>query len=77
MNLLDSVCMKLIAAGEGIKNLNKITNKELLPNYSEIQWKQVMGMLDIIFHHYFDVDAKQIFNKLKEDIPTLINVLEK
>lgn len=75
MILLDSVCMKLIAVGESIKNLDKITNKELLPKYSQIQWKQAMGMRDIIVHHYFDVDAEQIFNTLKEDIPTLINVL--
>ena len=36
-----------------------------------------MGMRDIIVHHYFDVDAEQIFNTLKEDIPGLKNVLEK
>ncbi|KOH47106.1 HepT-like ribonuclease domain-containing protein [Sunxiuqinia dokdonensis] len=77
MILLDSVCMKLIAVGESIKNLDKITNKELLPNYSQIQWKQAMGMRDIIVHHYFDVDAEQIFNTLQEDIPTLISVLVK
>jgi uncharacterized protein with HEPN domain len=58
-----------------LKNLDKITNKQLLPKYSQIQWKQAMGMRDIIVHHYFDVDAEQIFNTLKEDIPTLINVL--
>lgn len=34
-------------------------------------------MRDIILHHYFDVDAEQMFNRRKEDIPTLINVLEK
>ena len=28
--LLDSVCMKLIAVGESVKNLDKITDKELL-----------------------------------------------
>lgn len=32
MILLDSVCMKLVAVGEAIKNLDKITNKELLLN---------------------------------------------
>jgi len=77
MILLDSICMKLIAVGESIKNLDKITNKELLPKYPQIQWKQAMGMRDIIVHHYFDVDAEQIFNTLKEDIPTLKDVLVK
>ena len=34
-----------------------------------------MGMRDIIVHHYFDVDAEQIFMTLKEDLPLLIEVL--
>ena len=77
MILLDSICMKLVAVGESIKNLDKVTNKELLSLYPQIQWKQAMGMRDIIVHHYFDVDAEQIFNTLKEDIPILLNVLVK
>jgi len=36
MILLDSVCMKLVAVGESIKNLDKITNKELLCQHSFI-----------------------------------------
>jgi len=75
MILLDSVCMKLVAIGESIKNLDKITNKELLEQYSQIQWSQAMGMRDIIVHHYFDVDAGQIYKTLKEDIPLLLAVL--
>ena len=42
--LLDSVCMKLIAVGESVKNLDK----ELLVNYPAVNWKDVMGMRDII-----------------------------
>ncbi len=76
MILLDSVCMKLVAVGESIKNLDKITNKELLCQYPQINWKQAMGMRDIIVHHYFDTDAEQIYKTLKEDIPLLLNVLD-
>lgn len=46
--LLDSVCMKLIAVGESVKNLDKIMDKELLVNYPAVNWKDVMGMRDII-----------------------------
>jgi len=75
MILLDSICMKLVAIGESIKNLDKVSNKELLVQYPQIEWKQAMGMRDIIAHHYFDVDAEQIFVTLKEDLPPLIDVL--
>lgn len=75
MMLLDSICMKLVAIGESIKNLDKVSNKELLVLYPQVEWKQAMGMRDIIVHHYFDVDAEQIFVTLKEDVPPLIDVL--
>ena len=77
MILLDSICMKLAAIGETIKNLDKITNTELLKGYSQVNWKQAMGMRDIIVHHYFDADAEVIFKTLKEDIPLLRQVLIK
>lgn len=77
MILLDSVCMKLVAIGESLKNLDKITNKELLVLYPQIKWKQAMGMRDIIVHHYFDVDAEQIYITLKEDMIVLKAVLTK
>ncbi len=31
-------------------------------------------MRDIIVHHYFDVDAEEIFKTLKEDLPLLQHV---
>lgn len=69
MEKLDAICMLLIAVGESLKNIDKITEKKLLPNYPEIDWKGAKGMRDVISHHYFDIDADQIFwvceNKMK------------
>ena len=73
--LMDSICMKLSAVGESIKNLDKITNHELLPKYSEVPWKNVMGVRDFIVHHYFEVDADVIFEICKNDVPVLISVI--
>ncbi|CCZ08980.1 HepT-like ribonuclease domain-containing protein [uncultured Culturomica sp.] len=74
--LLDGVCMKLIASGESIKNLDKLTAGNLLVYYLQIPWREVMGMRDIIVHHYFEVDADVIFNTVQESIPPLLEVLE-
>ena len=41
MEKLDSICMQLIAIGESIKNIDKITCKTLLIKYPEIDWKGV------------------------------------
>lgn len=74
--LLDGVCMKLIATGESIKNLDKLTNGNLLVLYPQIPWREVMGMRDIIVHHYFEVDVDVIFNTVKENIPLLMDTLK-
>lgn len=74
--LLDGVCMKLIVIGESIKNLDKLTAGSLLIHYPQIPWRDVMGMRDIIVHHYFEVDADVIFNTVKENIPLLMNTLK-
>ena len=60
MILLDASCMLLIAIGESLKNLDKVTDGKLLPTYPSIPWKQVKGMRVIISHHYFDVDPAQV-----------------
>lgn len=84
MILLDAVCMLLIAIGESLKNLDKVTEGKLLPTYPSIPWKQIKGMRDIISHHYFDVDPAQVLwiiknetAPLKTAIDTLIASLEK
>lgn len=71
MTLLDATCMMLIAVGESLKNLDKVTDGKLLPTYPSIPWKQVKGLRDIIAHHYFDVDASQIFWILSYELSPL------
>jgi len=83
MILLDAVCMLLIAIGESLKNLDKVTEGKLLPTYPSIPWKQIKGMRDIVSHHYFDVDPAQVLwivknetTPLKTAIDTFIEKLE-
>lgn len=74
---LDSICMKLIAVGESLKNIDKITDKALLKEYSTIEWKKIKGIRDFISHHYFDLDAEVIFNICQNNIDDLLIVLKK
>lgn len=41
---LDSICMLLIATGESLKNLDKITAGVLLSQYPQIDWKEAKGL---------------------------------
>ena len=77
MEKLDAICMQLIAIGEALKNLDKITNDSLLPNYPRIDWKKVKGMRDIISHHYFDIDAEGIYTVCADHIKVLSQVINK
>jgi len=74
---LDSICMKLIAIGESLKNLDKVTNQSLLKKYPEIEWKKVMGMRDVITHHYFYLDSEVVFDVCENHIEGLANTINK
>lgn len=70
---LDSIAMRLIAIGEGFKNIDKLSESKLLSNYPNIPWKQVKGIRDILSHHYFDLDAETIFDICENDLQELLN----
>jgi len=73
---LDAICMQIIALGESVKNLDKITNKTLLSRYPQIVWSEVAGMRDIISHHYFDLNAEIVFEVCQNHIGELKNMLQ-
>lgn len=76
MERLESTCMLLIAIGESIKGVDKLTNKELLPQFPSIDWKGAMGIRDIIAHHYFDLDAEIVYNVVKSNLPEMLVAVE-
>jgi len=65
---LDSISMRLIAIGEGFKNIDKLSDKTILVNYPNIPWKEVKGIRDILSHHYFDLNSEIIFDICKDDL---------
>ncbi|OHE10064.1 MAG: antitoxin [Sulfurimonas sp. RIFOXYD12_FULL_33_39] len=69
---LDSISMRLVAIGEGFKNIDKLSDNRLLSNYPNIPWKKVKGVRDILSHHYFDLDAEAIFNICDNEIDKLL-----
>ena len=74
---LDALCMNLIALGESVKNLDKMTNGELLALYPEVYWKGIMRIRDKIAHHYFDIDAEIVLATLKKDISPLSRTINR
>jgi len=73
---LDAICMQLIAIGESVKHLDKITGGTLLPRYPQVEWKRVMGMRDVLTHHYFDLDAEVVYSVCAHHIGVLEQTVE-
>lgn len=73
---LDAICMQLIAIGESIKHLDKITQGSLLSRYPQIKWKRVMGMRDVLGHHYFDIDAEVVYTVCHTHIEELAQTVQ-
>lgn len=65
--LQDSVIRRLEVIGEAVKNLpNSFKLK-----HSEIPWKQIAGMRDILIHEYFDVDLSLTWRVVKQELPII------
>lgn len=76
MEKLDAICMQLIALGESVKNLDKVTNGQMLTQYPDIPWKNVMGMRDVISHHYFDLDAEVVYTVCRDHMADLADTVQ-
>ena len=64
--------MLIEAIGEGIHQIDRITNKKLLLERPEIPWEDVIGIRNHIAHGYFDIDAEIVFSVIKNDLPPLL-----
>jgi uncharacterized protein with HEPN domain len=72
---LDGICMKLIAVGESLKKIDTITEKKLLLQYPQVEWRKIKGIRDFISHHYFDLDAEVIFSICQDHMDDLLLTL--
>lgn len=63
----DGVLKNLIIIGEAVKNIPediKIIN-------SEIEWKKIAGLRDILIHSYFKINSRIIWDIISNKIPKL------
>ncbi|MBO7098864.1 MAG: DUF86 domain-containing protein [Bacteroidaceae bacterium] len=76
MQKLAASCMLIESIGEGIKQIDKLTDGNLLPERPEIPWIDVMGIRNRIAHGYFDIDGYIIFSTIKNDLGELKTAIE-
>jgi uncharacterized protein with HEPN domain len=68
-----AIIRQLEIIGEATKRLSS----DLRDSYSEIPWRKMAGMRDILIHNYEEVDLDEVWNVAIIAIPELIQKLEK
>ena len=75
-DLMDSICMVLLAAGEEFKKIDNQTEGELLARYPQVSWRGAIGLRDVLAHGYFQINPAQLYSICKDNVEPLIETLE-
>jgi uncharacterized protein with HEPN domain len=70
--VVDAVVRNFEVIGEAAKNIpNEVKEK-----YSEIPWRKMYGLRNLISHEYFGVDYEMIWEIISTDLPKNIQDME-
>ena len=53
--------------GEAVRGLSS----EFVAANSEVPWSDIIGMRNILVHHYFGIDRDAVWNVIEDDLPAL------
>ncbi len=63
----DAVIRRIEIIGEAVKNLSDETRQK----YSDVRWREIAGMRDVVIHQYFGVTIGLVWRVATLDIPKL------
>ncbi len=69
---LSAILYQVTIIGEATKRLSE----SLRQNHSEIPWREMAGMRDIIVHKYDQLDLDVIWDVVNNKIPELLDLIE-
>jgi len=70
-SLQDAIIRRLEIIGEAVKNLPA----PFKAKHSDIPWKKIAGMRDILIHEYFDVDLALTWRVVKQELSPIRDYL--
>jgi uncharacterized protein with HEPN domain len=68
----DAVLRNLEVIGEAAKNIPD----EVREVFTDIPWRRIIGLRNIVIHEYFGVDFENIWKIIKENIPEVKPYIE-
>ena len=68
-----AVAFELTTIGEAIRAIPQ----EIQDKYSDIPWGKIPGIRNVLVHEYFRLDEEILWKTVGDDIPGLIEMLEK
>lgn len=76
MKNLAASCMLIEAIGEGVKQIDKLTQSKLLIERPDIPWNDIIGIRNHIAHGYFDIDGDIVFDVVKNNLTELLKAID-
>ncbi len=67
ITLQDASIRRMEIIGEAVKNLDK----EIIKQNKKVDFVKVARMRDKLIHHYFGIDARLVWETIKNDLPKL------
>jgi len=65
--VIDAVVRNLEIIGEAVKKIPS----EYKSKFSDVEWKKISGLRDILIHEYFGVDVEILWDIIKNRLPHL------
>jgi uncharacterized protein with HEPN domain len=68
----DAVIRNLEIIGEATKNIPQDTKEQ----NSQIPWRQMAGLRDVLIHDYMGISLKIVWNVVQNELPQLKNMIK-
>ena len=65
LDRLDAIAMMLIAIGENIQRISKLSSPDFFAQHPDINWAGVTGIRNLLAHDYFNIDAEEVLSYLR------------
>jgi len=63
--------MAVVRALEVVGEAAKHVPEPVRQRYPEVPWRNIVGMRDVLIHHYFGVDLEVVWKTVHRDLPAL------